>query len=125
MDQQVWNPIFSPSGTTPGKSPSYYNELAPQSQSHISNQDPQLPLQTQHHQLFHIDGGSNHSTRQVIFNYHRRLNKTRHILFLILPLLLQTVIRCSYNIWKCMTTNKTLTSLQAILRDQCHSIIII
>ena len=62
MDQQVWNPIFSPSGTTPGKSPSYYNELAPQSQSHISNQDPQLPLQTQHHQLFHIDGGSNHST---------------------------------------------------------------
>ena len=62
MDQQVWNPIFSPSGTTPGKSPSYYNELAPQSQSHISNQDPQLPLQTQHHRLFHIDGGSNHST---------------------------------------------------------------
>lgn len=63
MDQQVWNPIFSPSGTTPGKSPSYYNELAPQSQNHISNQDSQLPSQAQQHQLFHIDGGgSNHST---------------------------------------------------------------
>lgn len=52
MDQQVWNPLFSPNGTTPGKSPSYYNELDQQQQ--LSGSQQQLsqlsPNDNQHHQ---------------------------------------------------------------------------
>ncbi|RCK55625.1 hypothetical protein Cantr_05918 [Candida viswanathii] len=74
MDQQVWNPIFSPSGTTPGKSPSYYNELdqhqqQPHSQQHTPHHQQQPPPLVSHDSQQHIHqqhqqlhGHSNHST---------------------------------------------------------------
>ncbi|KAK6880905.1 Phosphate system positive regulatory protein PHO4 [Candida tropicalis] len=61
MDQQVWNPIFSPNGSTPGKSPSYYNELDNQHQGQQPQQSPQHHLLHQQAQQ-QMQGHSNHST---------------------------------------------------------------